>query len=146
MKIFRRQFLSLAGAAISAPSVPLIVVAQTPRGTPKLTEILRKDLEGQGQVVQETVILAGEFGPGSETPWHIHPGAQEVLYVQEGSLTVEVERLGMLAIKAGETYLIAADVPHRVRNESPTAAAKSVVIYSRSAKDKPLLVAVKKAT
>jgi quercetin dioxygenase-like cupin family protein len=142
----RREFLYLAGAAVPTSSVSGIVKAQTEPGTPKVTQILRKDLEGQGQVVKETVVLVGEFGPGIGIPWHMHPGAQEVLYVQEGSLMVEVEGKGTTAIKAGECYLIPAEVPHRARNESATVSAKSVVIYSRSDKDKPLLVPVKKAT
>jgi quercetin dioxygenase-like cupin family protein len=121
-------------------------MGQTAPGAPKVTQILRKDLEAQGQVVQETVVLIGEFGPSGEVPWHMHPGAQEVLYVQEGGLIVEVEGSGATTVRAGETYVIPADTPHRARNESASLNAKSVVFYSRSAKDKPLLVPVKKAT
>ena len=145
MKLFRRDFLRLAGAIISVSAVSPIAMGQAP-GAPKITQILRKDLEAQGQVVQETVVLIGEFGPSGEVPWHMHPGAQEVLYVQEGSLIVEVEGLGATTIKAGDFYVIPADTPHRARNESASLNAKSVVFYSRSDKDKPLLVAVKRAT
>ena len=145
MKLFRRDFLYLAGAVISASSLARIAIAQATPGAPKITQILRKDLERQGQVVQETVVLVLELGPSGEVPWHIHPGAQEVLYVQEGSLIVDVEGLAATAVKAGESYVIPADTPHRARNESASASAKSVVFYSRSAKDKPLLVVVKRA-
>jgi quercetin dioxygenase-like cupin family protein len=58
------------------------LVQARPAG-PKLTQLLRKDLENQGSVVQETVVSIVEFGPGSAAPWHMHPGAQELLQVIE---------------------------------------------------------------
>ena len=63
MKLFRRDFLCLVGAIISASAASGTAMGQTAPGAPKVTQILRKDLEGQGQVVQETVVLIGEFGP-----------------------------------------------------------------------------------
>jgi hypothetical protein len=35
----------------------------------------------------------------------MHPGAQEIIFVIEGSLTVEVDRRGTSVSKAGETSL-----------------------------------------
>src|SRR5262249_38956962 len=90
MQIIRREFLTLSGLAVAAPSVATIALAQAQAG-PKLTQILRKDLEGQGEVVQETVVSIVEFPPGAAAPWHMHPGAQELLHVIEGNLTVEIE-------------------------------------------------------
>ncbi len=55
MQIIRREFLALSGLAVAAPSIATIALAQAQAG-PKLTQILRKDLEGQGDVVQETVV------------------------------------------------------------------------------------------
>jgi hypothetical protein len=55
MPIIRREFLQLSGLAVAAPSIANIAVAQAQIG-PKLTQILRNDLEGQGQIVQETVV------------------------------------------------------------------------------------------
>ena len=53
MKIIRRDLLYLIAAAV--PTMSKIAWAQTQAG-PKLTQILRKDLEGQGQVVQLSLI------------------------------------------------------------------------------------------
>jgi hypothetical protein len=47
MKIIRRELLYLAGVAAALPSISTIAWAQTQAG-PKLTQILRKDLENQG--------------------------------------------------------------------------------------------------
>src|SRR5262245_23823994 len=80
MKMIRRELLYLAGAAATLPYVPTIAWAQT-QTAPKLTQILRKDLEGQGETVQETIVNVADFAPGTAAPWHRHPGAQELLHV-----------------------------------------------------------------
>jgi quercetin dioxygenase-like cupin family protein len=141
MKIIRREFIRLSGIAVAFPWISRIALAQA--SGPKLSQILRKDLEGQGQAVQETVVSVAEFGPGSAAPWHMHPGAQELLHVIEGSLIIEIEGRGTTVLKTGEAGVIAAELVHLARNESAVSA-RALVVHSRAAKDKPLIVVVKK--
>jgi quercetin dioxygenase-like cupin family protein len=141
LEIIRRNLLGLSGLAVISPSITRIAFAQT---APKLTQILRNDLEGQGQVVQETVASVVEFPPGTTAPWHIHPGAQEMLYVIEGNVVVEIEGKGGSLLKAGEASIIPAEIVHLARNDSTTTTGKALVVHSRAAKDKPLIVVVKK--
>lgn len=143
MTIIRREFLCLSGITVAVPSIAGIVLAQAQAG-PKLTQILRKDLESQGQIVQETVVSVAEFPPGAAAPWHMHPGAQELLHVIEGNLTVEIEGKGTTLLKAGEAGIIPAELVHLARNESASVGVKALVVHSRAAKDKPLIVVVKK--
>jgi quercetin dioxygenase-like cupin family protein len=143
MKIIRRDLLYLLGIAAAVPTMSKIAWAQTQMG-PKLTQILRKDLESQGQVVQETIVSVVDFGPGTTAPWHMHPGAQELLHVIEGNLIVEIEGGGTTLLKTGEAGIIAADLVHLARNENTGASVKALVVHSRAAKDKPLIVVVKK--
>jgi quercetin dioxygenase-like cupin family protein len=143
MNLIRREFLHFGATVVAASSVADLASAQTPTSGPKLTQILRRDLERQGQVVQESVVSVAEFGPGSSAPWHMHPGAQEILHVMEGNLVVEMEGTGPASLKTGQSYIFPADVPHLARNEGSTAA-RALVVHSRSAKDKPLVVAVKR--
>src|SRR5712672_1393717 len=142
MKIIRREFIRLSGIAVAFPWISRIALAQA--SGPRLSQILRKDLEGQGQAVQETVVSVAEFGPGSAAPWHMHPGAQELLHVIEGNLTIEIEGRGTTLLKTGEAAIIAADLVHLARNENAGASVKALVVHSRAAKDKPLIVVVKK--
>lgn len=111
---------------------------------PKLIQILRKELEGQGQTVQETVLSVVDFGPGAAALWHMHPGAQELLHVIEGSLVVEIYGAGKTSLKTGEAGIITADLVHLARNEDASTTAKALVVHSRAAKDKPLMVVVNK--
>jgi len=143
MKIIRRDLLYLSGIAAALPKTSRIAWAQTPAG-PKLTQILRKDLENQAQVVQETIVSVVDFGPGTAAPWHMHPGAQELLHVIEGSLVVEIEGGETTLLKTGEAAIVPADIVHLARNESTVASGKALVVHSRAAKDKPLIVVVKK--
>ena len=141
MEIIRRNLLGLSGIALIIPPITKVAFAQAP---PKLTQILRNDLEGQGQVVQETVVSVVEFPPSTTAPWHIHPGAQEMLYVIEGNMVVEIEGKGGSLLKAGEASIIPAEIVHLARNDSTTTTGKALVVHSRAAKDKPLIVVVKK--
>jgi quercetin dioxygenase-like cupin family protein len=141
--IVRRDFIGLSGATLAGLSVAAIASARAQTG-PKLTQILRRDLENQGELVQETVVSLVEFPPGTAAPWHIHPGAQELLHVIEGSLLVEIEGKGGTLLKAGEAGIIPADAVHLASNESSGTTGKALVVHSRAAKEKPLMVVVKK--
>ena len=84
MTLIRRRFLSIAGATVALPVIPRICNAQISQSTPKLTTLLRADLQGQDQMVQETMVNSLELGPGVSAPWHMHPGAQEIVFVLTG--------------------------------------------------------------
>jgi quercetin dioxygenase-like cupin family protein len=147
MLLVRRHLLRVIGAAALFPAASRVVVAQAPQGAgPKLTQILRTDLQGQEQKVQETVVNLLEMGPGIGAPWHMHPGAQELLYVTEGDLIVEVDGQSTTVIKAGQIAIIPAEIPHLARNESANAMARALVVHSRADKEKPVTVVVKRST
>jgi quercetin dioxygenase-like cupin family protein len=141
--IGRRRFLqACAGAALPVSSSGW---AQPHQTSPKLTQILRADLQGQNQRVEETVVNVLEMAPAAEAPWHMHPGAQEFIYVLEGRLQVEVEGRAGQEVKAGGIILIPAETPHFARNDSGTIA-RALVTHSRAHKDKPFLVVLKGPT
>src|SRR5262245_65525923 len=120
MLFVRRRFLHLAGAALALPAAARMALAQA-QGTPKLTLLLKADLQGQNQKVQETVVNLLEMAPGVGAPWHMHPGAQEIIFVLDGDLAVEVEGQGTKAVRAGEIILIPAEIPHLAKNDSANA-------------------------
>jgi quercetin dioxygenase-like cupin family protein len=144
MNLIRRQVLRLSGFGLTLPVLSQLAQAQIQQAAPTFNQLLRKDLDGQGQAVQETIVIGADFGPGTVSPWHLHPGAQELLFVTEGKLTLEVDGQGTRVIDSGDGGFIAADVAHLVRNDNTSANAKALVVFSRSAKDKPLLVRVQR--
>jgi quercetin dioxygenase-like cupin family protein len=142
MPIIRRQLLQIAGVLVAMPVIPKLVFAQVPAG-PKLTQILKRDIEGQGQAVQETVASLVEFGPGVSAPWHMHPSAQEMLYAMDGDLIVEIDGRGTMGVKLGEASIIPGDIAHLARNETNTTV-RALVVHTRGVKDKPFVVPVKR--
>jgi quercetin dioxygenase-like cupin family protein len=144
MTLVRRELLQIAGVLVAVPSAGRMAFAQAPGPAPKLTQILKQDIEGQGQAVQETVVSLVEFGPGASAPWHMHPSAQETLYALDGNLVVEVDGRGTSALKLGEATIIPGDVPHLVRNEGASGTVRALVVHTRGVKDKPLVVAVRR--
>src|SRR5262245_29011515 len=146
MMLVRRRFLHLANAAVALPASVRMVLAQAAQETPKLTLLLKADLQGQDQKVQETVVNLLEMAPGVGAPWHMHPGAQEIIFVLDGDLAVEVEGQGTKAVKAGEVILIPAEIPHLARNHTSNAMTRAHVTHSRADKDKPFLVVLKRST
>jgi quercetin dioxygenase-like cupin family protein len=149
LQISRRIALRIAAAlplAVAlAGSASKTIRAQGYGSTdPKFTQLLRSDLQGQDNRVQESIVTLAEFQPGQASPWHIHPGAQEILYVLEGNATVAVEGRSAAIVKAGEVLLIPAEVPHLVRNDGANVIARALVTHSRADKEKPVLVAVRR--
>ena len=145
-RISRRIALQIASTfALTAALAGTTSKAARAQSTgPKFTQLLRRDLEGQGNQVQESIVILAEFQPGQGSPWHNHPGAQEILYVLEGNVTAEVEGRAAATIKAGGVILIPAEAPHMVRNDGTSVPARALVTYSRADKEKPLLVVVRK--
>jgi len=88
MKLVRREFLQLASVMVMAAATPK--EAEAAAG-PSFTEILRRDLVGQNEKVTETLVTVVAFPPGAESTWHIHPGAQELVFGLQGILTLEIE-------------------------------------------------------
>jgi quercetin dioxygenase-like cupin family protein len=138
--------LQLSTAAIAVTATSRRASAQAAPGAPKLIPLLKADLQGQGQQVQETVVNVLEMPPGAQAPWHMHPRAQEIIFVLDGNLAVEVEGQGAKALKAGEIILIPAEIPHLARNDSANEMARALVTHSRADKQKPFLVVLKRST
>ena len=75
----------------------------------------RGDLSVAGH---EAVQAIAEFPPGVETGLHFHPG-EEVSYVLEGALILEIEGEAPRTIKAGEVFMVPARKHHNGKNGVP---------------------------
>ena len=84
--------------------------------------------------------MRGEFDPGAAVPKHTHPG-EEVGYILQGELTVEVEGKPAQTLKAGDSFFIPAGTVHSGKNasKSPTVVLSTYIVE----KGKPLASMVK---
>lgn len=51
---------------------------------------------------------------GNEVPWHNHENEDELFYIVEGNLLMEVENEPALILKEGDLYVVKKGVNHRV--------------------------------
>lgn len=82
----------------------------------KRTELARHELAVKDR---EVVVARGDFPPGVGVPKHTHPG-DEVAYVLEGALTIELDGKPAVTIKAGETFFVPAGTVHQGKNAGKT--------------------------
>jgi quercetin dioxygenase-like cupin family protein len=79
----------------------------------KRVELQKHDLPGG----REAVTARGEFQPGAAVPRHTHPG-EEIGYVVEGELTIEIDGQPAKTVKAGEAFFIPPNTVHAGKNTS----------------------------
>src|SRR3982750_2738132 len=105
----KKQWMLAGGIALS-PGLVAALYAQQPGFT-------RKMLQDQSLSVSDrhAVQVVAEFVPGGAAGKHTHPG-EELGYVLEGILQLEVAGQPPRTLKAGETFFIPAGVVHDGKN------------------------------
>jgi len=81
----------------------------------KRTEVQRGDLSIGGR---EAVQAIAEIQPGAWSGKHTHPG-EEVAYVLEGSVRIEIDGSPAKTLKAGEGLIVPAGKIHNATNAGP---------------------------
>jgi quercetin dioxygenase-like cupin family protein len=122
----------LAGAMFIVMTATL--AAQQPEIT--RTVLQRADMSVAGR---EAVTAKAEFPVNGTTGRHTHPG-EEISFVQEGTITLEVEGAPAKTLKAGDAFFIPAGKVHN----ATAASGRAVVIANYIVeKGKPLTAPVK---
>jgi quercetin dioxygenase-like cupin family protein len=105
----------------------------------KRVEVQRHDLGVPGR---EVVQVRAEFAPGAAIGMHTHPG-EEVSYVLEGTVELDVAGKPSATIKAGEPLFVPAETPHAAKNvgKGPAVVLATYIVE----KGKPLSTPVKQA-
>jgi quercetin dioxygenase-like cupin family protein len=103
----------------------------------KRVEVQKHDM---GTPDREAVTARGEFQMGAAVPKHTHPG-EEVGYILEGEITIEIDGKPPLKLKAGDAFFIPAGTVHAAKNTGPGASA--VLSTYIVEKGKPLATPVK---
>lgn len=72
----------------------------------------KQDLSAQGR---EAVVALAEFSPGAIAGKHTHPG-EELGYILEGTLVLEVEGKPPVTLKAGDVFFVESGKVHDGKN------------------------------
>jgi quercetin dioxygenase-like cupin family protein len=83
--------------------------------TLKRTEVQRGPFSLPGR---EIVQVLTEIPVGVESGWHTHPG-EEVGYIVEGTVEMQIRDADTLTLHAGEGFLIPPRTPHNARDLGP---------------------------
>jgi quercetin dioxygenase-like cupin family protein len=105
---------SVRVAAIAVALVAITIAAAAQQPTFKRTELQRADLSAPGREVVQAI---AEFPPGTAVGRHTHPG-EEVAYILEGTVLVEVDGKPGATMKAGQYFIIPAGTIHNATNNS----------------------------
>ena len=126
---------SLVAGVIGAWGIQALEAQQQPAF--KRTMLQKNDLSAQGH---EAVQVLAEFAPGAAAGKHTHPG-EEMGYVLEGTLVLEVVGKKPVTLKAGDVFFVAAGVVHDGKNagKGPAKVLATYVIE----KGKPVATPVK---
>lgn len=54
---------------------------------------------------------------GQDIPWHIHDHEDELFFILDGSLTMEIKNENALELKRGELFIVKKGIEHRVHSE-----------------------------
>ena len=124
----KRAAVLISVAVVFGIAVGLIGT-QVLAGKEELTKgtILQR-AELAGTKGKEAVLVLRELPPGAESGKHYQAG-NEVLYVLEGSLIVEVKGKPPVTLKSGDAFQTGPKQEHNVKNASTTAPSKALVFY-----------------
>jgi quercetin dioxygenase-like cupin family protein len=126
--------LLLAAAAGSG-----LVLAREPEGDKvQSQQLFVKPLAGDP--TKEVNAQSHTFAPGAVLPWHIHPDADEIAYVIEGSFTFQRAGEQPKVLHAGEADYVEPNVVHHGMNLGDVPVKLFVVRIKP--KDKPLVTEV----
>jgi quercetin dioxygenase-like cupin family protein len=127
-KLLNKKVLVGAAALVAVGTL----VAQAPA--------LTRTLIGRGDVSfapdREAVVVRVDLAANGAAGRHTHPG-DEVAYITEGQLLLTVEGQAPRLVKAGESFMVPAGVPHDAHNDGAVTA-KLVGVYLVE-KGKPLV-------
>jgi len=76
----------------------------------------------------EAILVLRELPPGAESGKHTQSGT-EIVYILDGSSTLEVAGKPPQTLKAGEAFSTTAGEVHNVKNASASAPAKALAFY-----------------
>jgi quercetin dioxygenase-like cupin family protein len=115
-------------ACIAAAGVAAVAIGLAQQSGFKRTEVQRADLSMPGR---EVVAVVAEIPSGGSSGRHTHPG-EEVGYMLEGTMILEVAGKAPMTVKAGQGFVVPAGQPHSATNTaSPLARVLATYIIEK---------------
>ncbi len=126
--------LCAVSVVVGAADIAMLNAQQAP--SVKRNILLRQDMTIPGR---EAVMASVELPPGAAEGRHTHP-AEVYVFVQEGTISLEVEGKPTATLKAGDFFYIAPGQIHQATNNGSATAKLAAVFVAE--KGKPLTTQV----
>jgi quercetin dioxygenase-like cupin family protein len=130
----RMAVMVAIGVAVGAAGIPRLKAQPAP--SVKRTILLKQDMTIPGR---EAVMALVEIPPGGKEGRHTHP-AEVYGFVQEGTITLEVQGQPTKTLKAGDVFSIPPETIHEGTNNGTVPVRLSAVFVAE--KGKPLTTQV----
>lgn len=121
---------AIATAAMSFADNARIAPANAEEAAIKRTELMNVTLGVADGL--DGVMVISELPPNGVAPRHTHP-ADELSYVLEGAIELEIDGAEPVVYQAGETYHIPPGVIHAARNPSDSETTRILVFWTAQA-------------
>ncbi len=132
----RRTWIAVgAAAAIAAAAMTFVNDGRIAPASAEEATINRTELMNVPLGVAENldgVMVISELPPGGIAPRHTHP-ADELSYVLEGAIELEIDGADPVVYEAGQTYHIPPGVIHAARNPSDSDTTRILVFWTAEA-------------
>jgi quercetin dioxygenase-like cupin family protein len=136
MRTVRSRIAAVVAIVAMVGAVGIEGLKAQPAPSVKRTVLLKQDMTIPGR---EAVMAQVELPPGASEGKHTHP-AEVYGFVQEGTVTLEVDGQPTKAFKAGDVFSIGPGLVHQGHNKG-SAPAKLLVVFVAE-KGKPLTTQV----
>ncbi|MBV9573503.1 MAG: cupin domain-containing protein [Acidobacteriales bacterium] len=113
----------VAGAALGSFGIRLLSAQESLKTG---TVLQRTELKGASGL--EAILVLRELPPGKESGRHTQSG-NEIVYIESGSVTLEIQGKSPKTVNAGEAFTTSAGEVHNVKNTSATEPAKALAFY-----------------
>jgi quercetin dioxygenase-like cupin family protein len=123
------------GAAIGTMGNPILTAQSTPVTRTMLQQHNLEGVEGR-----ELLMYRADFIPGGALGRHFHPGP-ELIYVLEGTLTLEQDGHPPVTLKVGDTAYLPHKHIHKAKNPGTAGPAK-VLVFLVGEKGQPIITLV----
>ena len=121
---------TIAAAAMTIANDGRIAPANAEEAAIKRTELMTVQLGVADGL--DGVMVISELPPNGVAPRHTHP-ADELSYVLEGAIELEIDGAEPVVYEAGETYHIPPGVVHAARNPSDSDTTRILVFWTAEA-------------
>lgn len=106
-------------ASLLCAGLSVCAWAQEPAASAQIERKIISRQAAAGTGARDIVVAQASVPPGARAGWHVHPG-EEISQINEGESMLYIAGAAPRKLKAGDSFVIPAGVPHDAHNTGST--------------------------